>query len=304
MSMHTDIQREKDSLKRNNIIDASMNMKIEEITPYYAMKLLEMNTNNRPINKNIINNYTESMKRGKWQYNGDSIRISKTDCILDGQHRLNAIIKSGLAFQMLVIRGLPDEVFQTIDRGKKRSIGDTLHIKGYNNRFVLSAILMLIYKYNINKKNMFSKEIPSPSPDQILDIIQNDPDIINSIEIIDKRGKHTNRGLLPLSLSCFLYHILSKSGYAREARDFFHSIYNGSNIDINNPILFLRNILIEKKRGASIDQKYLTALTIKTWNAYIQNKEKFKITYDGNLEEFPQLYIPSRQVNHSILSLK
>lgn len=44
--------------------------------------------------------------------------------LIDGQHRLSAIIEAGMPADLLVVRGLPNNAFMAIDNGIKRSMAD------------------------------------------------------------------------------------------------------------------------------------------------------------------------------------
>jgi hypothetical protein len=68
------------------------------------------------------------MHAGNWICSPDGIIIGKTGRLLQGQHRLMAIIKSGVTCKMIVWRGVDDDVFRVLDRGKTRSASDALGI--------------------------------------------------------------------------------------------------------------------------------------------------------------------------------
>ena len=86
------------------------------ITPAMAQELLLMNTFNRPLSAAKVAKYAALMKAGAWAYNGEgSISISRTGKLLNGQHRLHAIVNSGVACLMVIAHGVLDSAFATID---------------------------------------------------------------------------------------------------------------------------------------------------------------------------------------------
>ena len=93
---------------------AGMKIKKVMMTPELAKAYLDLNTRNRSISQNHVRFLSREMQAGRWKLNGDTICLSKTR-LIDGQHRLLAIIDSGMAFPMLVIEELEDEVFDTKD---------------------------------------------------------------------------------------------------------------------------------------------------------------------------------------------
>ena len=62
--------------------------KIVKIGPEDAMQMLEMNGTNRPLNDQHVKRIARQIADGKWKFNGDTIKLSVSNDILDGQHRL------------------------------------------------------------------------------------------------------------------------------------------------------------------------------------------------------------------------
>lgn len=103
---------------------------IVTITPEIATKLLENNLNNRPINLTRVKALAQDMLIGKWEVNGETIKIYEDGTLADGQHRLSACVMSGVPFQTYIVKNLHKEVLPTIDCGEKRSIVHGLKMKG------------------------------------------------------------------------------------------------------------------------------------------------------------------------------
>jgi len=119
-----------------------MKYAIKEIGPKEASKLLETNEKNRSIKKVHLEYLTRQMNENKWKENtGESIKISKKGKLLDGQHRLQAVINSGKKLKFLVATDLEEEVFAVIDSGVSRSSGDVLHAMGVHNAFSVAALI-------------------------------------------------------------------------------------------------------------------------------------------------------------------
>ncbi len=98
----------------------------EWITPEEAEQMLAKNwPSNRKMSQAVIDGYVNDMENGNWcWYVGNTIVVSEDGYLLDGQHRLAAIVKSGIPTMMLVVRNVPDEAFDFIDGGKKRLASD------------------------------------------------------------------------------------------------------------------------------------------------------------------------------------
>lgn len=104
-----------------------MKFEVLKVTPELATAWLALNTDNRKLRPTHVKSLAGAMKRGEWMVNHQPIALNGTR-LLDGQHRLTALIRSGLPhLEMSVITGAPSESFKTIDIGAKRGIGDILH---------------------------------------------------------------------------------------------------------------------------------------------------------------------------------
>lgn len=66
---------------------------VETITPELAADLLSRNMKNRPVSQQRVRKYMAAMVAGKWLLNGEAIKISIDGRLIDGQHRLKAIIQ-------------------------------------------------------------------------------------------------------------------------------------------------------------------------------------------------------------------
>ena len=102
---------------------------LETITPEIAENYFKSNGLNRPIADTTVDSYARDILTGRWNLNGESIKFSRAGRLLDGQHRLLAIIKAQRPVEMMVTYGLKESVMPTLDSGKARSIGDRLKIE-------------------------------------------------------------------------------------------------------------------------------------------------------------------------------
>lgn len=85
------------------------------VTPEMASEWLEANRVNRRVRSRAVDRITRDIKRGRWIYNGQSIVFSKTWRLLDGQHRLMAIVAAGVAVEAAVATGVEDAAMDRID---------------------------------------------------------------------------------------------------------------------------------------------------------------------------------------------
>lgn len=114
------------------------------ITPAIARKMLLHNgispdQPNRHLRKTHVAFLAGMMLRGEWQLTHQGIAITRDGWLLDGQHRLYAIIESGVSVRMNVTQGLSREAYDAIDiGGSARTLADVLHAR--NNDVAVATL--------------------------------------------------------------------------------------------------------------------------------------------------------------------
>ena len=103
---------------------------IELITPEIAKAFLLKNTANRSLRPIAVSEYAAEMKAGGWVLGCDAIGFDRNGTLINGQHRLNALIKSGLSAEFIVARNLPHKSIDALDIGKRRMLHERLTIAG------------------------------------------------------------------------------------------------------------------------------------------------------------------------------
>ena len=104
----------------------AMNVTIELVTPQQALQMLQHNAGNRPLRKRFVDQYVDDILRGKWKLSHQGVAFSKEGRLLDGQHRLTAIVESGVSVQMVIARNVDEASFLVMDRGKTRALRDII----------------------------------------------------------------------------------------------------------------------------------------------------------------------------------
>lgn len=104
---------------------------IVRMTPEMAKKYLENNfEKNRSIKAYKVDQYASDMMSGRWDINAcDPIMISETGKLLNGQHRLTALVKTGRTLIMEVRTNVPEESYVNMDQGACRTISEMIDIK-------------------------------------------------------------------------------------------------------------------------------------------------------------------------------
>ena len=122
-----------------NLNRAVQNLNLGKVPPTHgweivdatvAKDLLAKNKGNRTVNKQKVKYYKRIIESGEFKdYSGDPICIDTNDTLINGQHRLKAILETNSQFVMGVMRNCLPEIANVMDQGMPRSVSDLLDIK-------------------------------------------------------------------------------------------------------------------------------------------------------------------------------
>lgn len=134
-----DVQTHSPSLPEGTYRTDKPTASVVMVTPDIAERWLLANVGNRKLKPQKVAEFARDMAAGAWQYTGEAIKFSRTGRLVDGQNRLNAVIRSGATVPMLVVRGLDDEAQRVMDTGAKRTSADDLTMHGEKHATILAA---------------------------------------------------------------------------------------------------------------------------------------------------------------------
>lgn len=103
------------------------------MSPELAAQWLTRNTIDRPQQEHRANSCPTRSSAGEWQLTHQGIAFDEHDALIDGQHRLAAIVRAGLTVPLTVTHGVPRPAFTVMDTGRKRTGRDALALAGEAN---------------------------------------------------------------------------------------------------------------------------------------------------------------------------
>lgn len=261
------------------------------ITPEEAARLLELNTLNRPLSDQHVKRIARQISEGKWRFNGDTIKISDTNAVLDGQHRLWAIVEAKLPVETIIIRGIAEEAFATIDTLRKpRSGADVLALKGAtHHRAYTSAALQWLIRWQRKTLESFKSPLNRIENSDIELAYAENPGIDRAIDRVMKL-----RGLANPPLVGFFYYVLANRSPELAERMVF-TLETPAGVSINDPFFRLR-MYFNSDHLKRKDPIMTIALMVKAANAASVGRELKLLTWRSqgvNPEEFPKLAVSS-----------
>jgi len=97
---------------------------IKLVTPELAKTYLLSNEQNRRIRSGWVNYLAYCIRNNEWKLTHQGIAFSDQGRLLDGQHRLMAIVKADISTQVMISYGWDESVFSAIDNGMRRTDED------------------------------------------------------------------------------------------------------------------------------------------------------------------------------------
>lgn len=255
------------------------------VTPEIAKGFLATNSENRRISDVLLGRYVNEMKNGRWVENtGEAIKISKTGKLLDGQHRLMAIIKANNPIWLNVIYNLEDAIFDVIDTGKSRNASDCFKIAGIKNGNSIPSIILFFNTLEKGYKNKAQKSNAATNR-ELLEQYEMAPEYWQGIFRQTSVWYNAFSKIITTSFIGGFYCHFEKLNPAK-AFEFMEQLTTGAHA--HHIIIQLRKKLIQDKispRKMPVSLK--TALIIKAWNHYVTNSDIRMLKFDSIRDEFP-----------------
>jgi len=249
------------------------------VGPELARLWLEKNNSNRKLREHHINQLAQEMKEGAWVLNGDTIKFNSNGTLIDGQHRLTAIIKSDCTIQTLVVFGIDNPTaFMTIDTNSLTRAASTLGEQaGLTNSIKTLAVArrLLYWEKMPDKKDFtFNTELwRTLLQRHVIDYAKaHEDEIANTIFAIDTSAPYKRCGVSSALVSAL---IVCKRINPIKGQMFIDAIKTGANLTENSPVRLLRERLTyppEKRYSRMAWELEVMALVFKVFNYYLNNK--------------------------------
>ena len=259
------------------------------ITPEIASLILEKhNLSNRHISTNIVDQLCADMRHGRFKAdNGETIIFSKEGLLNDGQHRLSAVVKSGIGQVFTIAFGRDRASRLTVDTGIKRTIGHVLGLLGKPYGNTLAAAAKRVESFR-NTGNITSSGRVSSA--RTLEII--DGDVLLD-EVAAWAHNHSFKALrLPPSEIATSFYLFSEKA-PRQAKQFFEALREGYGLEKGSPIATLRTKLLNSPR-LNLTERF--ELLVRCWNFWIRDEKIDRYSIMGRI---PEILGPKRNANNA-----
>jgi len=258
-----------------------------QVSPELAKEWLKKNRANfRRLMQRTMEGYATDMLAGRWMRNpADAICFGMDGTLLNGQHRLAAVAKSGVTITFLVAFGVDPAAMDVMDGGKRRTAADTLRRSAVFSD-PASAQASARWLLSVREVGLpgactrFGGGAISFTNARVVECaLAHRLEIEFAIVYCATKGSWLAR-----RPSLRALRLIASRSFRDEAEEFSSGLANGDGLVSGSPILLLRERLTNERsryvggnRKATVDSAVEYGLTFRAWNAYLNGERMAKL---------------------------
>lgn len=255
--------------------------RLETIGPERAAYILEHNNHNRPVVRSNLARLCRDLKAGEWKLNGETIVLASDGELMTGQHRLKAVVLTGIPIKTFVVYGIDRSAFPTMDQGTPKSVSAILAIDGGKNTTMTAAVArnyMAVYSGPLVLYSAFT-------PTDAMNVLKAHP-AINTWVATCSNQKGARKIFTSSSLAAV---VAASEKYGDDlVMEFFQKASVGENLTVHEPAYMFRERMLGRSRSGQMRPAHLLALTIKALRAHCTGKRLGVLRFKED-EVWPEL---------------
>lgn len=249
---------------------------IDMTDPSAAKSLLGLNTQNRRIRPLHVASIASDYATGNYTFTGSPVVVSNDGVLLDGQHRLLAIIKADVTIPLLIVRGVKAQSQINIDTGQRRKFGDVLTLRGYSDGKNLASLVAHAYRWEKGEKNPAGSVRPTNA--ELLTFLERHPELATCLYPTQAASRKWRIRRTQAALAYWLFDRIDHD----ENVEFWKRMVTLHD-DSSDPIGALQARFLKEMASPATHSRmtYETemALIIKAWNAYIRGERIVQLRF-------------------------
>ena len=254
--------------------------RVETITPGRAKEILSHVQPNRRLIRSAVTHYSRDIATGKWVLNGESIVIDWNGNLMQGQHRLTAVIIADKPIQSVVVYGVDPKAMFSFDQGRKRTLANVLMMEGIPHYATISAGATLMYAWSRRDHITVSfaeRSAMIGTRDEAVAFLRTrrpglDKTVLQELLRAIKNPELLNPTMtvkLFSSVVVTIHALIAEKSSALIADRFLDRIRTGAMLPDQHPILQLQGILMPIKRPRPNRSTQLWSVIV-AWNASLR----------------------------------
>jgi len=251
-----------------------MKTEIVTMTPEWAESILsQQNNHNRQMRLVSVHKIASAIRHGDWKITHQGIAIDANGQLLDGQHRLAAIVLAQQSVELMLSTDCDPSLFDVVDCGVARTASDALHLINCSHSAKTASGIKHFFLYQRHPDKVWSG-VPVPPHTAIVHFYKNNRELLDefarySHKAYQRFRKINQTGLITF---CLLAH---NAGWQLDIIENFCELFSsGAMLQYDSPILayrrYLDNYNMPKNKRDNLQQHSLACI-IKCFNYWIEN---------------------------------
>lgn len=277
---------------------------IRTITPEIAREMLTVKVVNRPISRLWVSRYANDMEDKRWKLTPESVILDSNGGVLDGQHRLQAVVDTGISRPFMVVSGVNPELIDVLGIGRMRSASDIIGMMNID-RAVAPAASVLFRYLDIPDRLSWRGDNVRPVPATVItELALEHPGLANCVSLGRSIANQLSASRATITVAVYLTSLEVPIAHQQEWLD---RVQHGDGLDSNSPILVFRNTMRSPRaanvKHSSSRQRFELALYLKAWQMWRDGKT-VSARRMREPEQMPEVGLPTRpttleQIKHS-----
>ncbi len=239
-------------------LGGALKYSIEAIDPVRAANYLARNTGNRRISQAHVDAMARDMREGRWVYNAQPICFADNGRLMNGQHRLHAVIVASRAIIAPVVHGLDEAAYPTYDHHARRRAIVSDERTDFGDLGLAYAMANLLWR----KERKTPETIRATATvAEVQQIIDQHPRLLALRGFARKMG-HFGRA----SVIGYAAYVIERQDGVLASR-FLTALETGANLGPSDPILALRSAM-QKLRTDKASQEGQLAVMLGGWQRF------------------------------------
>jgi hypothetical protein len=256
--------------------------RVQTITPAKAAAMLAANTSNRPLSKAVVRSFTDAIRRGEWMVTHQGIALDTDGVLIDGQHRLAAVVEADQPVDMLVMTGVDAGTFDVLDIGKRRNAADVLAIEGEKSTSMLAAMVRTVWLYENRPEANWSSGSAGVSNHQIVTTLEQHPRLREFVKVGERVATAT--GMIKSAAGAASY-LVEQANKRADLGGWYDGVIDGTGLPKQDPRLVFRRVMFNMARrqaGQVMRRRYTrehVALYLRAFNAWATGETLTHLRY-------------------------
>jgi hypothetical protein len=248
-----------------------MRSRVQTITPAKAAEMLEANTTNRPLSRPVVKAFAEAMARGDWMVTHQGIAFDANGVLVDGQHRLAAVIEADIPVEMTVFTDVDENTFDVLDTGKRRTAADVLAIDGERSSGTLAAMVRTVWMYENRPDQSWSGGGATVTNHQVVEALAEHPKLRDFVTVGEQLAVAT--GMIKSAAGAATY-LASRASRKAELEEWLEGVIDGVGLTKGDARLVFRRVMFNharKQQGQAMRRRETrehVALYVLAYNAW------------------------------------